>query len=174
MNVQVFCISRSVYCISKVPRTYFLSTVIFNFDYVFFLAYIAILSHWVSATKEPLSGSQKRLKTPFLWPTNGSFVALTQCDKLVLKKCQKKETCLKLKIIVIRKIRLGCLFFTFTIFPVFLVTYHDIWSFLLSFVYTSFLASILFHAKIIVIKKISLIYSKSISLKAIAQMVIKW
>ena len=62
----------------------FLSTVIFNFDYFFFFIYchftVTYMLHWVSATKETLSWSQKRSKNTFLWPTNESFVALTQCD----------------------------------------------------------------------------------------------
>ena len=110
-----FCFFSSCFlpkeCYWKVPPSNFFCTVIFNFDYVFFLAFIAILlkfisSHWVSATKESLSWSQNGQKTPLLWPTNESFVALTQCNELVLRKWPKllkKVTWSKLKIPVIRK-----------------------------------------------------------------------
>ena len=49
-------------------------------------------------------------KTPFLWPTYDSFIALTQCDKLVLRKWQKipkKETWSKLKFTLPRKLDWG-------------------------------------------------------------------
>ena len=61
-------------------------------------------NHWV--------GHKNGQKTPFLWPTDDSFVALTQCDELVLKKGQKlpkKETWSKLKITVPRKFDWGTL-----------------------------------------------------------------
>ena len=98
----------------KVPQSNFLSTVIFNFDYVFFLGiychFIDIgSSHWVSATKETFSWSQKRSKTPFLWPTIDSLVALTQCDELVLRKWQKmpkKRNMVKIENHCTKKIRL--------------------------------------------------------------------
>ena len=60
------------------------------------------LLHWVSATKESMSWSQKGLKTPFLWPTNDYFAARTQCDKLFLRKwpkMPKEEAWSKLKIL---------------------------------------------------------------------------
>ena len=119
-NIQTINVSfqNSFYSMQnskKVPQSNFLSTVIFNFDYVFFFGiychFIDIgLSHWVSATKEIFSWSQTRSKTPFLWPTNDSFVALTHCDELVLRKWQKmpeKETWSKLKTIVLRKLDWG-------------------------------------------------------------------
>ena len=47
-----------------------------------------------------------------MWPTDGSFVALTQCDELVIRKWQKmpkRETWSKLKITVVRKLDWGTL-----------------------------------------------------------------
>ena len=55
---------------------------------------------------------KNRQKTPFLWPTYDSFVALTQCNKLVLRiwqKITKKETWSKLKITLLRKLDWGTL-----------------------------------------------------------------
>ena len=94
----------------KVLQSNFLSTVIFNFDYVFFLGischFIVIFSlHWVSATNEPLVWSQKGLKKTFCDQTNDSFVALTQCHKQIKIKWQlmpKKKTYSKLKFTLLR------------------------------------------------------------------------
>ena len=57
-----------------------------------------------------LVGHKKGPKTPFLWPTNDSFVALTLCDKQMLIKLQKmpkKKTVSKLKFTVQIKLDLG-------------------------------------------------------------------
>ena len=82
-----------------------------------FLAFIAISLKFVFCTESVRHmkhsvGHKSGKKTPFLWPTNESFFALTQCDKLVLRKRQKmlkKKTWSKLKITVLGKLDWGTL-----------------------------------------------------------------
>ena len=85
------------YCTRPVPQSNFLSAVIFNFYYVFrfgiFCHFVEIcLLHWVSATKESLSWSQKQ---PFCdQPQILLLHWLSATDKFKWngKKCQKKKT----------------------------------------------------------------------------------
>ena len=79
-----------------------------------FLAFIAISLKLVCSTESVRQrkhwvGLKTFLKkTSFLWQTDDSFVALTQCNELVLRKWQKmqkkKETGSKLKITVLIKL----------------------------------------------------------------------
>ena len=102
---------------SKVNQYNHLSTVTFNFDYVFFLAFIVISLKFVCRTESVRQrkhwvGHKNGKKKTFLWQTDESFVTLTQCHKLVLRKWQKvpkKETWAKLKITVLRKLDWGTL-----------------------------------------------------------------
>ena len=90
---------------------------IFNFDYVFFLSFIAIFLKFFCRTESVEQrnywvGHKNGEKTPFLWPTNNFFLALTQCDELVLRKWQKMpeiETWSKLIITLPRKLDWGTL-----------------------------------------------------------------
>ena len=100
---------------NKVSRSNFISTVIFNFEYVFFLGihchFIKIcLSHWVSATEETLSRSQKRSENT-LFVTNLRFLYRTdsvrQTSFKEMAKNTKKGDVVKIEIHSTKKIRLG-------------------------------------------------------------------
>ena len=99
----------------KVPQSNFLMTVIINLVLSFFLSIFAILLKFVChpesvRQRNHLFGHKNDNKTPFLWLTNDSFVALTQCDKLVLRKWQKqnkKGDMVKIENHCIKKIWLG-------------------------------------------------------------------
>ena len=104
------------WCRIKVPQSNFLSTVILKFDYVFFLESISISFKFIRCTESVQQRKHwvghKNGQNIFLWPTNDSFDALTQCDKLILRKWQKnakKGDIVKIENHCTKKIRLGCI-----------------------------------------------------------------
>ena len=95
----------------------FLSTVILNFDYVFFFGiychFVEIcLLHWVSATKESMSMSQKRSKNTF-FVTNQQLLCRTDSVRRTsskeIAKNAKKGDMVKIENHCIKKIRFGYL-----------------------------------------------------------------
>ena len=100
---------------NNVPKSKFLSTVIFNFDNIFFLGifchFIEICSsHRVSATKDSLVGHKKGKKNN-LFVANKWFLCHTDSvpqtsSKKMAKYCKKVDM-VKTKNHVNRKIRLG-------------------------------------------------------------------
>ena len=101
----------------KGTQSNFLSTVIFNLDYVIFYGiyclFIDVCSlHWDSATKETLSWSQKRSKNTF-FVSNQWFLCCTdsvqQTSSMEMSKNAKKGTMAKIENHCTKKIRLGYL-----------------------------------------------------------------
>ena len=99
--------------LSTVPTpSSFLITVISIFTMFFFLKYLfAFYLNFARTESVPqknqwLGNKNCQKNTHFLWPTNESFIALTQCNKLILRKWQKnakKKKWSKLTFTVTRK-----------------------------------------------------------------------
>ena len=103
--------------VTKFFQSNFFSTVIFNFDYVFFFGiychFIEIGSlHWVSATKETFSWSQKRSKNT-LFVTNQWFLCRTDSLRRTsfkeMAKNAKKKDMVQIEHHCTKKTRLGYL-----------------------------------------------------------------
>ena len=102
-RVGIIKFPQSYKCSGKVPQSNILTTVIFLFDHVQFLAFFVQHRNYWLATK-------RVFLNPFCGQTNYSFVALTQCNKKIPIKCQKmpkKETQSKCKITVVRQFDWG-------------------------------------------------------------------
>ena len=80
--------------LSEVPQSNFLSTVIFNFNHVSYLAFFAISLTLVRRTESVQQRNhwfvtKKTVFDSFCDQLSVSFVALTQCDKQISITCQK-------------------------------------------------------------------------------------